>query len=54
VVALNASSIVFLSTDNALHLESLDVNLAHAHWGLWSDRGAWDPHGAAQVHPLVQ
>lgn len=54
VIALNASSIVFLATDDALHLKPLDVDPAHAHRRLRGHSWARYPHGAAQMHPLVQ
>ena len=53
VLALDAGT-VSLATNYALKIEALHIDLAHAHWGLWGHTRAWDPHGAAQMHPLIK
>jgi len=54
VLALDTSALVTLSANDALQVESLYINLAHPNGGLWRNRWTWDPHGAAEVHPLVE
>ena len=54
MLTLDASTTVSLATNDALKVEAFDVNLIHTNGCLGCDRGSWDPHGTAQVHPLVQ
>ena len=53
VLALNARAIS-LATDDALQIEALRVNLAHAHRSFGSHCRSRDPHCAAQMDPLVE
>lgn len=47
MLALNASTFVLLSADNALQVESFVVDLIKANWGLRGNDGTWNPHSTA-------
>ena len=54
VLALDASTTMPFTADDALQVEALHIYLAHADWRFRRDGRAGNPHGATQMHPLVE
>ena len=54
VLALDTGSTVTFATDYALQVEPLSVDTAHPYWRLGSHYRSWNPHGTAEMNPLVE
>ena len=54
VLALDASTAILAAAYDALQAESLCVDFGHSDGCLWGHDWTWDPHGTAEVNPLIE